>query len=738
MRRLKPVFKLAAAAAIAAPLMFASAAHADDNAPAASLLDQNGPQAATMIDAPRADTAIRPSVIELAQAENSTAASAPDSKPEVAASSSSLGGVDFVSPWVLLGLGSLPLLWWLMRLNPPKPRTIPFPAIRQLLELESKEDQPASIPPWLRALRYTAAAMVIVGLAHPLLNPDEPLEGDGPLVLVVDNGWASAPNWSARSTAMNSLIDRAEREGRDVIVLGTAAPEDGGPITLVTGAQDARRFTAGLESQPWPADRRKALEALETLSVEEAASVVWLSNGLNDEAAADLARRLQELGSLTVFEDDADNAPYLLSLPSRSGDNLSVTVRRPAPAGAETLTLVARAEDSRAVEKVELEIEEGQTQVQATFVLPVEIRNQLTSIELEGESSAGAVVLLDERYRLRPVGLLDFGEADSDQPLLSEYNYIEQALDPYVDLRHGGVERLLERELAVMVLTGSTALSEADYDRVDEWVHQGGTLLRFAGASMADSEDELLPVELRRGGRTIGGTMSWSEPARIAPFDESSPFYGLNLPADVIIEKQVLAEPTVDLRERTWARLEDGTPLVTAEKRGEGWIVLVHTTANTQWSNLPLSGLFVDMLRTVVAQSQGVSGASEATQPLRPWMTLDGQGDLGDPSAAASALTREVIEEGVITPRNPPGFYGDDSVKRAYNMAETKASFEPLSGLPEGAERRTYEVGKEMSLMGPLLAGAFLLAMLDQLVVMRRSRRRETGAGAPKAKVAPG
>ena len=88
-----------------------------------------------------------------------------------------------------------------------------------------------------------------------------------------------------------------------------------------------------------------------------------------------------------------------------------------------------------------------------------------------------------------------------------------------------------------------------------------------------------------------------------------SPFAGLAIPADVTVARQVLAEPDLDLANKTWARLADGTPLVTAEKRGKGWIVLVHTTANAEWSNLALSGLFVEMLRRVVAMSQGVAAA---------------------------------------------------------------------------------------------------------------------------------
>ena len=168
--------------------------------------------------------------------------------------------------------------------------------------------------------------------------------------------------------------------------------------------------------------------------------------------------------------------------------------------------------------------------------------------------------------------------------------------------------------------------SPAEEAAVVKWIEAGGLLLRFAGPHLAEQSDQLLPVRLRRGGRTIGGALSWEQPAKLAPFAPDSPFAGLAIPADVTVSRQVLAEPDLDLAGKTWARLADGTPLVTAEKRGQGWIVLVHTTANAEWSNLALSGLFVEMLRRIVAMSQGVAAASEEALP--PVETLDGFGRL--------------------------------------------------------------------------------------------------------------
>ena len=88
------------------------------------------------------------------------------------------------------------------------------------------------------------------------------------------------------------------------------------------------------------------------------------------------------------------------------------------------------------------------------------------------------------------------------------------------------------------------------------------------------------------------------------------------VPNDVVVSRQVLAEPEAGITERTWAALADGTPLVTGTRRGKGMIVLFHVTADTRWSDLPLSGAFVDMLKRIVALAGSIqiaeaNGAAE-------------------------------------------------------------------------------------------------------------------------------
>ena len=239
-------------------------------------------------------------------------------------------------------------------------------------------------------------------------------------------------------------------------------------------------------------------------------------------------------------------------------------------------------------------------------------------------------------------------------------------------------------------------------------------LVRFAGPKLAESADDLLPVRLRSGSRLLGGALTWTTPARLGAFPEDSPFFGLTPPADLRVLRQVLAEPDLDLSGKTWARLEDGTPLVTAERRGAGWLVLFHVTANTEWSNLPLSGLFVEMLQRLVSLSQGVADL-ETTATLPPLSTLDGFGRLGAPAAGVLSASPGVFDEARVGPSNPPGFYGVQESRRALNLSAALGAYTGLGTLPGNPTRGTYATSTELNLLRWLLLAATMLILVDMM-----------------------
>ena len=642
----------------------------------------------------------------------------------------SLGPVAFAAPWLLLALPALPVLWWLLRVTPPAPRRIAFPALRLLRHLPVAEETPARTPWWLLLLRILAAALLILGLAQPVLGPGAGAGGEGPLLLVIDDGWAAAPDWPARMAAAGGALDRAGREGRRAALLATAPGETAEPPRVLgpMPAEDLRTRLAALRPKPWAPDHAAALAALQAWRAANPGGIASLlvGDGVEHgaEAAGPLQHALAEAGPLTLAR--AETQPLrLLPPPVAEADRLRLKLQQlPLPVATEAAVL-ARTGDGRALARAAIAMPAGATEGEAALELPLEIRNQVVRLELENEAGAGGVVLLDERFRRRPVGLLPGVEDSADAPLIGDLFYLDRALGPFTELRRGPLDRLLARPLAVLALADRPVADGAERDQLTRWVEAGGTLLRFAGPRVAEHADSLLPVPLRAE-RQLGGSLSWEQPQHLAPFPETSPFAGLPIPAEVTVERQVLAEPSPRLSERTWARLTDGTPLVTAEARGAGRIVLFHVTANAEWSNLPLSGLFVQMLRRIVALSAGIAGA-EGEAPLAPLETLDGFGRLGPAAPAAAAVPAAQIEATLPSPRHPPGWYGTPgqdaaslAYRRALNLGGSLPALRAAPPPPPGTALLAIGGVPAERDLGPwLLAAALLLLAADLLIGLR-------------------
>ncbi|MGI4976368.1 MAG: BatA domain-containing protein, partial [Janthinobacterium lividum] len=667
----------------------------------------------------------------------------------------------FTTPFLLLALAGLPLLWWLLRATPPAPRLQEFPAIRLLAGLRRTEETPSRTPLWLLLLRMAAAALVIAGLAGPVLNADRGvLPGGGPVLLVVDDGWASAADWPQRLAAAGRVLDRAERAGRPVSLLATARDDaDAAPrATAATPVAELRPRLAALRPHAWPVDRAAATEALAAAGTPGA--VVYLSDGLAAPGDDAFRRALEHAGPVTTLSRAAPDIRLMLP-PRAEADRLVARVAL-LPQPRETrLAVLAEAGDGRALARAEAIVPAGAALAEIPVALPVELRNQLTRLVLQGPPAAAGVVLLDERFRRRPVGLVTAGTG-AETPLTGTLFYLDRALAPVSELRRGDLATLLGRDVSVLVMADGE-VSAADAKLLRPWIAKGGLLLRFAGPRLAAADTSgapdaaapdamdpaerppapgdaaapdarLLPVPLLAGDRQLGGAMSWSQPEGLAPFPADSPFAGLPVPAEVTVTRQVLAEPGAALSQHTWARLSDGTPLVTERTLGRGRIVLFHVTANAEWSNLPLSGLFVDMLDRLVQLAAGVAPADDATR-LAPAETLDGAGVLGPPPPAATGLAGQDFPTTPVSPRHPPGLYGPENDRRSLNLAnalDAPANAPvPLPGTPPAAPALRdagrgpgtvlplVAAGRERPLGPWLLAAATALLALDLVLGLR-------------------
>lgn len=626
-----------------------------------------------------------------------------------------LGPLGFLAPWLLSALIALPAIWLILRVMPPTPKLVRFPGTRLLLGLKDAHPVARHTPWWLLLLRVLAIAALILGFAGPVWKPLPDQGGQGPLLIVMDAGWAAAPDWPERQARAMRALDRASGAGQPAALIAADGAATGALSFLPADevAARLRALTPAAWETRYPTDPAAVLAGAPQSGLE----TLWLSDGLDHPGRAGLLAALSARGAVTVVPP----AGARLSLEMLTGDRPALRLRATGAGTPPAILAIGLDPQGTPRELARLATDEAEPVVQSGVTsrvipidLPSELRNRIARFEIEGQRSAGAILLADDSLRRRKVALVGDDRATEAQRLLSPLHYLRRALAPSADLIEGGLEDVLQASPDVVIMVDQIGLP--DSPGLAEWLDKGGLLVRFAGPRMAASErlrdEAFLPVMLREGGRDIGGALSWGEPRGLAPFPSDGPFAGLDVPQDATVRAQLLAEPSPDLAQKTLAQLADGTPLVTRAPLGQGQMVFFHTSANAEWTNLAISGLFVEMLQRLVQTARASTPQPEASPGAETFWTpeqvLDGFGRAQEPGDPIPVSAGDFAKG--AAPGAPAGLYRAGERIAALNAGGPMA----LAEWP-GARLESTAQAAGLDLRGWLIALAALFLALDAL-----------------------
>jgi Domain of unknown function (DUF4159)/Aerotolerance regulator N-terminal len=627
--------------------------------------------------------------------------------------------IAFETPLALFGLAALPVLWWLMRAIPPRPKSISFPPLRILLKLKPREETPDKMPWWLLLLRLCLAASLIFAVAHPFLRKSDSItKTSGPLLLAIDDGWGAAKNWNARVEAAQQIINDAP--GRVIYVVGTSAPQ----VPLGMTADAASKFLHAQQPQALPTDRRKALRAVNSLEPKPT-EAIWLADGLDQNSAQEFSTALTNLfGSLQIYQSTEHSDAIALAAPQLVGGDIVVSVLR-GPDAATKAMLQALGGDGRVLGESAIVFPANATTVKATLTLPVGLRNEAQSLILKDENHAGAKHLLDDRWRRKTVAIETGSGTSSDQPLLSSLHYVTHAIEPFAEISipkdSAELKAVLDQGLSMLVLADIGKLNTVDHDAIVAWLNKGGLLLRFAGPKLAAGGDDLLPVTLRQGERNFDSSLSWEQPQTLLPFADTSAFSGIAIDPKITVSRQVLAEPDADLSTKTWASIADGTPLVTSATVGKGRIVLFHISANADWSNLALSGTFVEMLERVAAMAPpagsvtGDSNRAAIVGDFSQRLLMVGTGALASVTDTPKSISQKEVEFAFASIATPAGIYSRGEQNRAVNLKLASSDLLPIAAT---LNMQILKPAAIISYAKPLFTLAAMLFLVDCFAVL--------------------
>jgi len=637
-----------------------------------------------------------------------------------------LGGLTFLFPMLLGAVLLIPVLWWLLRVMPPRPRAIKFPAFFLLQGLKTDMRTASKTPWWLLLLRSLIVLLFILALSEPVLRKSEGLPGkDGPVLVVIDNGYSAAVNWGDRIARLREYMPQIGRSDRSVIFLPTAAaPSDGklrahGPM----GAGEAEKWIETIKPQSWPADHAAAAaEATEVIAAHDVSHVLMLADGtvpgeVKDSQAL-MAALVAETG-MTLLRDDRINTPHILRRNPTHPSELSLSVERLVKLSRDEKVLItAYGAEGNVIDETAFTFPAGAAKTDVRWDILAEIKSRVTRIALRQMSMASAVYLTDSQWQQHTAGILADPKAKESASVLNEVYYLRRALAVAGKPVLGSVEELTAQPMSAVIWPDSTALTAVERVALLNWVRAGGFLIRFAGPNLAGNpEDPLLPVSLRYGQRAMQGALTWDKPVGLGAALEQGPLQGLGIPKDVTITRQVLASPTPEVFERTWLTLSDGTPLITGGRVGSGSVVLVHTTAGPDWSNFCYSGLYVEALQRLVSLSAGAADFRAETI-LSPLLLMDGFGRLETPDPRAMSRAVDPRQPFKPSPETPPGIYGVEKQFTVFNLGDALEEIKPLGDVPSDVSEDTYQLAGERSLKPDLLRLALLLLLVDTLVTL--------------------
>ncbi len=627
-----------------------------------------------------------------------------------------IGSLTFLNPWALVTLLALPALYFLLRITPPAPKIIEFPAARLLADLHPKQNTPSHTPWWILLLRMVIAALLLIALAQPVLNPAQTQVKNGSLVLIIDNGWGAAQNWDDIQETAENEIKQAGRQGKNIFIIGTAPDPIQTPFSPFEPftQSDAFSYVRALQSYPWHSDLVSIRDKLPDIE----GHVVWLTDGLEKPKQSSFVKALQSYSAVNIYTPAQNNLPFALKKSDNFQAKPSITLN--APDGTNTPAYIQLLDErGQILDEMSLETVGKSFPLKVEFDLPPAIQNRAASFRIAGQKSAAARYFLDNIGGPKTVGIVASEEAAQTRQLTEDSFYLIKALEPYATILQGTLDDMIAQAPSMIILPDIGTMPPDTLNALSTWVNDGGLLLRFAGPNMAQAaaQDILTPVPLRSETRNVKGSLSWDKPLKVQPIAPESPLYGLNSSEDIEVSGQILPTLPDDPDHKFWAQLEDGTPLITAAEQENGLIIMVHTTASPEWSNMPLSGFYVQFLkRTLKFAGQSNSALNTQNGLLQPVKVMDGFGVLQSPESQVQPINTSDFENTKPGPEHPPGFYGRGGLQRALNLGDHVGAMQAINDI-DGASIQPYGQVFETNLVPTFITSAFVLFIIDALIM---------------------
>ena len=579
--------------------------------------------------------------------------------------------IGFSNYYALLGLALTPVIWIIVKSLPPVPKSFNFSSFFLLEKIDHDNSKNKKTPLWLVLFRTFLFILIVFFFSKPFLKNENSITGEKyeKYIIVADIGWSIAKDWDKFKEIVLAIGKEAEKNKKKIVFFHSK----------LVSYKEARIFNTSDYLNNY-------LENISPLPVQ------LKSSSLNKLIKKDNFFKNSQVFFISSKFDFINFADQFKSINNLKNRNNNYHFINPV----ETILIIKSIKITQ--DKIKCEIFRlGKNKFKQDFFLkietvnkeviyrnahtikknknieiinlsfPIEIINQIESIRLVGQNHAGAKYYFDDFSKKKNIAILTNNEFYNQSPLLSPIYYIKKSLHPKHTIKIEKIENIINQDYSTIIIPGKIKIPNELNDRLNKWLLEGGTLIRFAEEGMVGKYSSFLPYqETYSRIRYIDSQLTINNKLIISAFEKDSIFYGIEIPRDINFNKQLIFEVNSE-QVNILAKLNDNTPLVSMKKFGDGEIILFHIGANNDWSNLPISSLFSDILNRVLLFSK--NSKSYNLNNLNLNKEIDGFGNLITPKRIVSIDNFEKLKTLKPSIENPPGKYENNQISIFLNLA---------------------------------------------------------------------
>lgn len=622
--------------------------------------------------------------------------------------------MNFLNPLFLIGLAAAALPVIIHLINRRRAVRRRFPAVEFLRRSQKQLARALKVRQrLLLALRVAALLLLPLAMARPyLLGEGEQGAADrlpAGVVFVIDDsasmGWGDGALWARAVERASERLDALRPWDKAALVFASRWPQsgaddDGAVLALTDDLGELREALARRQPSPRGTDLVGGLRAagellagvevprkrivlvtdrqasgldLEALPAGGFGAPVELLDVRDPEVGPNLAivdaRYTQKsTGARPEFEIEATVQNFGAS-DARGVEVRLVIEGEPlgaglldVPAGKSATKRFTHRFTRKGLHRAELRLASGADPLEADNVryLPIQLAQKVRALLVNGDPRS--VPYQDELFYLERA--LNPGRS-SESVIVTDVTAVEGlAAHPFEDYD-------------VVVLANVEKIPRASVGALTRFVEGGGGLLFVVGDNVkAEAYNSLFGALLPKPLRGFKQLAERDDPdaplkvARIGQVDESHPIFRVfALPGGETLHSvstwsYMLVEPTPDGESRVLASWSDGAPMLVERRAGEGRVVLMTTTADRGWTDLPIRTAFLPLTRRLVqhlarrGSSGGAGGGAVVGErvEVEPGDVEGGRYELRDPEGGRVVLAPESAEAGaplVYVPRLP-------------------------------------------------------------------------------------